>query len=81
MKQKTIKFGSYWLTVYKYTGDLRIDGGMNKFKKYPKTHTTNMLISSDDQLEKISEIGRAITTMAEDLLLERKKKKNWWDGI
>lgn len=79
MKQKTIKFGSYWLKVYKYVGSLRIDGGLNKFKEHPKTHTTNMLVSSDSQLEKISELGRAITTMAEDLLLQRKKKKNWFE--
>ncbi len=79
MKQKTIKFGSYWLKVYKYTGDLRIDGGMNKFQEHPKTHTTNMLVSSDAQLEKISELGRAITAMADDLLLQRKKKKDWFE--
>ena len=81
MKQKTIKFGSYWLKVYKYTGNLRIDGGLNKFREIPKRQDTNMLVSSDSQLEKISEFGRAITSMAEDLLLERKKKKSWWEGI
>ena len=79
MKQKTIKFGSYWLKAYKYTGDLRIDGGLNKFKEHPKRQTTCMLASSDNQLEKISEIGRAITNMADDLLLQRKKKKEWFE--
>ena len=77
MKQKTIRFGCYWLKAYKYTGDLRIDGGMNKFQENPKTATTNMLVSSDSQLETMSEFGRAITRMADDLLLQRLKKKQW----
>lgn len=79
MKQKTIKFGSYWLKIYKYTGSLRIDGGLNKFQKYPKKQTTCMLASSDSQLEKMSEMGRAMTIMADDILLQRKKKKKWFE--
>jgi len=81
MKQKTIRFNSYWLKIYKHVGALRIDGGFNAFKKNPERQTTNMLASSDGQLRKISETGRILTEMAEDLLLQRKKKKKWWDSL
>ena len=78
MKQKTVRFGGYWLKVYKFTGDLRIVGGLSKFRETPKRQTTNMLGSSDSQLEKISEFGRAVTRIADDLLLQRQKRRKWW---
>ena len=79
MKQRTIRFGSYWLKVYKYCDELMIEGGMVKFKKHAQTQTTNMLAGSDSQLEKISEMGRCMTAMADDLLLMRKKKRKWFN--
>ncbi len=75
MKQKTIRFGGYWLKVYKCCGELRINGGLNKFEDVPERETTNMLASSDSQLDKVADFGITVALMSEQLLSDRRKKK------
>ncbi len=75
IKQKTIRFGSYWLKVYECCGELRISGGFNKFKDIPERETTNMLASSDNQLGKIVDLGIAMALISQRLIGDRRKKK------
>lgn len=79
MKQKTTKFGCYWMKISKICGELRIDAGLLRFKDHMKIQKLSMLAGSDAQLEKLSEMGRCMTAMADDLLLEHKKKRDWID--
>lgn len=73
MKSKMIRFGSYWLRVYKICGEIRIDGGLNKFEKNPQKQTTAMLFSSKSQIRLLKIFAESILKIVKTLEKENKK--------